>query len=255
MGVLATTGLLLHSGAPSAAIENLKVVRGVLILEGKIQAGDYVSVRSFLSETSNFEKMNGKVFLASQGGNADEALKIGYLIRHLRLSTDAPSHPPPSGGSSVVLPIDLANSRNYQCASACFLLYVAGIYRNFIWAGRLGIHQPQVEIKPIGTAENDISMAADNLRKRIKLYLEEMNVPSRYFDLMYSVSPSEVYWLTQSELNSDLEGYVPEVRALLEARCNLAGQKRPDEIDRCVAQANAELRSEAWSKIFRPRSD
>jgi hypothetical protein len=93
------------------------------------------------------------------------------------------------------------------------------------------------------------------LRKRIKVYLEEMNVPQRYLDLMYSVPPSEVRWLTQSELNSDLKGYIPEVRSLLETRCNLAGQKRLSEPDSCVSQTNAELRTEAWSKIFRPRSE
>jgi hypothetical protein len=78
---------------PSVALEQLKVVRGVLILEGKIEPGDYISVHNFLSEASNFKKMTGEVFLASPGGNVSEALGIGYLIRHLRLSTDAPSRP------------------------------------------------------------------------------------------------------------------------------------------------------------------
>src|SRR5262245_49278417 len=97
--VLTVSSFLLFSSTlwtrPSVALENLKVTKGVLILEGKIESGDYVSIRNFLSERSNFEKMKGDVFLASQGGNVLEALKIGYLIRHLRLSTDAPSRPPP----------------------------------------------------------------------------------------------------------------------------------------------------------------
>jgi hypothetical protein len=78
---------------PSIALEKLRVVRGVLILEGRIDAGDYAAVRNFLSDRSNFNKMNGQVFLASPGGNVFEALQIGYLIRRLRLSTDAPSRP------------------------------------------------------------------------------------------------------------------------------------------------------------------
>src|SRR5690242_3136523 len=88
---VATAGILLCLGTfseTSAALEPPKVVRGVLILEGKIESGDYLTVRNFLSESSNFKKMTGEVFLASQGGNVSEALQIGYLIRHLRLSTD-----------------------------------------------------------------------------------------------------------------------------------------------------------------------
>ena len=250
----ALAGFLLISNtpwSPSAALD-LKITKGALILEGKIETGDHVSFRNFLSERSNFEKMNGEVFLASQGGNVIEALKIGYLIRHLRLSTDAPSRPPPSGRSSVILPIDLAKPRNYQCTSACFLLYVAGIYRHFVWAGRLGIHRPQVEHKPIGTTEKEVSAATDEMRNMIKLYLETMNVPDKYLDIMYSIPPNEVHWLTQTEINSDLKGYVSEIRALLETKCDSHFlEKQSNEIDRCVAKTNAELRAEAWSKIFR----
>jgi hypothetical protein len=238
---------------PSVAIDNLKIVRGVLILEGKIETGDYISVRNFLSEASNFKKMNGEVFLASQGGNVFEALEIGYLIRHLRLSTDAPSRPPPterSSGSEVILSYDLADRRHYQCVSACFLLYVAGVYRDFIWAGRLGIHHP-IQRKPVGATEKDASIAAVDMRNKLKAYFEEMNVPNKYLDLMYSVPPNEVRWITQSEFNADLKGYIPEVQALLDAKCNSRlGAEQSNETHRCVAQIKTELRIEAWRKIF-----
>jgi hypothetical protein len=239
---------------PSVALEQLKVVRGVLILEGKIEPGDYISVHNFLSEASNFKKMTGEVFLASPGGNVSEALGIGYLIRHLRLSTDAPSRPPPtkrSSGSEVILSTDLTDRRHYQCVSACFLLYVAGVYRDFIWAGRLGIHHP-IQRKPVGATEKEASIAAVDMRNKLKSYFEEMNVPNKYLDLMYSVPPNEMRWITQSEFNADLNGYIPEVRLLLDARCNArVGAEQSNEIRRCVAQVKTELRMEAWRKIFR----
>jgi hypothetical protein len=255
---VATAGILLCAGLfpanPSAALENLKVVRGVLILEGKIESGDYITVRDFLSEPSNFKKMTGEVFLASQGGDAFEALKIGYLIRHLRLSTDAPSRPPPavrSSGSEIIRPFELVNPRHYQCASACFLLYVAGVYRDFIWAGRLGIHQPQIERKPIGVTESDVSIATSDMRDKLKRYFEEMNVPNKYLNLMYSTPSNAVYWITQTEFDSDLKGYVPEVRALLDAKCNSRlGAEQGNELRKCIVQAKTELRLEAWRTIF-----
>ena len=131
---------------PSKAFEELKVYRGVLVLEGKIVSGDYDKLRNFLGTKSNFDKISGGVFLASPGGNMAEAMKIGRLIRTLRLSTDGPSGPP-SGitkfGGSLIHANDLVNPKaNYLCTSACFFVYVSGIYRNLNWAGRLGVHRP-----------------------------------------------------------------------------------------------------------------
>ena len=232
------------------------MVRGVLILEGKIETGDYNTVRNFLREPSNLKKMTGEVFLASQGGNAFEALKIGYLIRHLQLSTDAPSRPPPtvrSSGSEIIRPFELVKPRNYLCTSACFLLYVAGVYRDFIWAGRLGIHQPQIEHKPIGVTESDVSIATADMRDKLKRYFEEMNVPNKYLDLMYSTPSNAVYWITQTEFDSDLKGYVPQLKSLLEAKCNLRlGAEQGSELHKCIVQTKTELRVEAWRTIFHP---
>ena len=254
----ATAGILLCAGVfsaePSDALETLKVVRGVLILEGKIEPGDYITVRNFLSEPANFKKMTGEVFLASQGGNVSEALQIGYLIRHLRLSTDAPSRPPPavrSSGGEIIRPIDLTNPHHYHCASACFLLYVAGVYREFIWAGLLGIHYPQIEHKPIGATEGDLSIAAVDMRDKIKRYFEEMNVPNKYLDIMYSTPPNDVHWITQNEFDSDLKGYVPNVQALLKEKCNSRLEvEQGSALRKCILQTKTKLRMEAWRTIF-----
>jgi hypothetical protein len=240
---------------PAAAIENPKLVRGVLILEGQIKPGDYLTVRNFLSDPSNYKKMSGAVFLASQGGNVFEALQIGYLIRRLRLTTDAPSRPPPttrSSGSEIIRPLDLADPKRYYCTSACFLLYVAGIYREFIWAGRLGLHQPRLEHKQIGATEKDLATSTADMRDKLKDYFEQMNVPNKYLDLMYAIAPNEVRWITQTELNADLKGYIPEIRNLLDARCSLnRAAEDSTETRNCTAQMRTELRNEAWRKVFR----
>lgn len=253
--VFATAVILLCSyfswTKPSAAIENLKVVRGVLILEGKIEPGDYISVRNFLSDASNSKKMNGEIFLGSQGGNVIEAVRIGYLIRHLQLSTNVPSRPPWTG-SELIHASDLAKpSKNYRCTSACFLLYVAGIHRDFIRTGLLGLHQPQIERKPIGATEADISAATADVREKLKTYFEQMNVPNKYLDLMYSMPPNRVRWITQNEFDADLEGYIPEFRALLDSKCDSRLEaEHSNELVECVARVKTELRTEAWRKIL-----
>jgi len=235
------------------ALENLRVFRGVLILEGKIESGDFLSVRNFLRDESNFKKISGGVFLASPGGNVLEALKIGRLIRELRLSTEAPASPPPDRrdvSAPLIRGRDLANPRVYDCASACFFLYVAGINRTLHWAGRLGIHQPRLEQIREGMTEGDIANATARVRIVIKEYLETMNVPEKYLDIMYSVPPNEVRWISQEEFDTDLKGYVPEVRRTLNDRCGSLNEAEP-HVRQCITQVKAEMVTAAWRNVFR----
>jgi hypothetical protein len=259
------------------ALEKLKVFRGVLLIEGTIEPGDYSSVFNFLRDESNFKKISGGVFLASPGGYVFEAMKIGNLIRDLRLGTDAPSNSPSEKGHfsfpTIAAP-DLKNPANYQCISACFLVYVAGIYRHLAGTGRLGLHQPQLSPKASPLSEEKSEAAKTYVRNWIKSYLGTMNVPNKYVDLMYSVPANQLRWITQDEFDADLNGYIAPLRDFIDKKCNprpneiklnLAEQpaitlrdvhatplstKQSDEIIKCVVQTKAELPIEAWHKVF-----
>ena len=267
-----TLGLMLGVGS-SRALEEPKVYRGVLVLEGKIVRGDYDKLRNFLATKSNFDKISGGVFLASPGGEVAEAMKIGRLIRALQLSTDAPSGPPtgiPKFGESVIKPNNLVDPRmDYQCVSACFFIYVSGIYRNVNWAGRLGIHRPSPSENDLKKLSSDeVTNLNNRLHRVIENYLREMNVLVKYVDLMFSVSSPGMRWITQDELDSDLQGFIPELKDLVDAKCNSAiavgpsGKKeialvaadRQSELVKCRIQVQTQLRDElpieAWHKVF-----
>jgi hypothetical protein len=250
----ASIAIWMYGARPSPALENLKVFRGTLILEGRIDAGDYIVVRSFLRNESNFKKITNGVFLASPGGNAREALKIGYLIRALQLSTEAPSAPPREKwaiGSSAFSESDLTNRQNFQCSSACFFIYVAGIERKLNWIGRLGVHQPRLQAKPFGASEADTKIASIDMRDAIKVYLDKMDVPNKYLELIYSVPSNDVRWITQQEFDKDLRGYIPEVRALFQAKCKMPHEaEKSDKAGRCASNVMTELRVDAWNKMF-----
>jgi hypothetical protein len=272
----------------SRALEELKVYRGVLVLEGKIVPGDYDKLHKFLSTKSNYDKINGGVFLASPGGYMDEAMKIGRLIRTLRLSTDAPSGPPLSVakfGESLIHANDLVNPKaNYLCTSACFFVYVSGIYRNLNWAGRLGVHRP-TQFESIAKASSGDAASKSTawfVREMVKNYLKEMSVPDKYVDLVFSAAPNEIRLITQSEFDSDLQGFYPELRHVVAAKCDRQPSeekiklsdlrttssplekaraseieevfsvpaKRLSETGKCWAQIKAELPIEAWHKVF-----
>jgi hypothetical protein len=267
-----TLGLMLGVET-SKALEEPKVYRGVLLLEGKIIRGDYEKVRNFLATKSNFDKISGGVFLASPGGEVAEAMKIGHLIRALQLSTSAPSGPPtgvPKVGESVITPTNLVDPRmDYQCVSACFFVFVSGIYRNVNWAGRLGIHRPSPSENDLKKLSGDeVTNLNSRLRRAIESYLREMNVLVKYLDVMFSVSPYGMRWITQDELDSDLQGFIPRLKDVVDAKCNSAASVGPPnkeeiaspaanqqgELVNCRIRVQTQLRSDlpidAWHKVF-----
>ena len=267
----------------SNAIEELKVYRGVLVLEGKISAGDYDKFRAFLAVKSNFDKIIGGVFLASPGGNVAEAMRIGRLIRELKLSTEAPSGPPagiPKFGESLIRENNLVDPKNYLCASACFFVYVSGVFRTLNWVGRLGVHEPIVQGN-IGRPLNGDEVSKSNwfVRETVKNYLKDMSVPDKYADLVFSVPPNKMRWITQSEFDSDLQGFSPELRGWIGAKCDSRAGKEKNSFDnrsapleagltsekegvfsaptiqtggilKCWMRVKAELSTEAWQKVF-----
>jgi hypothetical protein len=58
------------------------------------------------------------------------------------------------------------------------------------------------------------------VRTFIESYLKEMDVPSKYADLMFSVPKEQVRWIDNAEFESDLEGFIPELKDWMDARCD-----------------------------------
>jgi hypothetical protein len=240
---------------PCSAVEALRVYRGVLILEGKIEPGDYFSVRNFLRKKSNFDKISRGVFLASPGGYVSEAMKIGYLVRALQLRTDAPSGPSTDRArfdEPLITPKELVDpKRNYLCASSCFFIYIAGIYRNLTRVGRLGFHRP-VRLKSASdtVSTNEAKFAESRIRGTVKHYFNEMDVPEKYLELMFSVPPNEMRWITREEFDSDFKGYIPRLRDEIIAKCDPHVSDESLIIDATKCKNEIEQPIEAWKKLF-----
>jgi len=179
------------------------------VLEGKIAAGDFEKFENFLR---NGEKTN-QIYLASPGGDLNEAIKIGLLVRALKLWTIVPSKAlTEQKYDSVVARHNLKDPKaNYMCASACFFIFVAGVHRSSDDRGPplLGIHRPSL-------AKNDLSglnigqaaTADDRARATIVSYLKLMGVPSKYAEDMYSVPKDRIRWIRYDEFQTDFNGFV-----------------------------------------------
>jgi hypothetical protein len=191
------------------------------VLEGKIEAGDYEKFRAFMLG----ENGSVQVFLASPGGDLVEAMKIGRLVRKLKLGTVIPS----SGNlgddirDKLIARHGLKDSQNFTCASACFFIFVAGIHRrsDFIGAPILGIHRPYFSEADLRELSSDEAiLAANGARRAVESYMKELGVPSKYVEQMFSISKEQIRWIGQEEFDSDFDGFISELKDWVDAKCD-----------------------------------
>ena len=191
-----------------------------VVLEGKIEFGDFDKFKKFVLEDDKVVE----IYLASPGGNLNEALKIGMLTRVLQLSTVVPSKALTNQARELaVAQHDLRQSKaNYMCGSACFFVFVAGINRKSDGLGPaiLGIHRPSLSDKAKKTLEYDqVAAAADQMRSAVVKYLTIMDAPVRYAAEMFAVPSGRIRWIRNDEFDADLKGFIPELRAKFNAKC------------------------------------
>jgi hypothetical protein len=186
-----------------------------VVLEGRIEPGDLEKV----ARISRASSPTG-IYLASPGGNLAEAIRIGALVRRLAWETrslDGPDVP-------AALRVGVARShgvrdvaRNGMCASACFFIFIAGIYRD---GHALGIHQPFMSPDELERMSSDeAERRANSVRALVEWYLAKMGVPRKYADEMYAVPKESMRWLTHDEVEADFQGFIPQVRHWVETQC------------------------------------
>src|SRR5262249_19527153 len=107
------------------------------------------------------------VVLSSLGGDVATAMAIGRLIR-----------------VREALTMVRAGDR---CASACVLIFAAGIRREA--AGTLVVHRPYFATLGAGASSQQVQAHLRDLRSRHDQYAREMNLPAALVELMFSVPP------------------------------------------------------------------
>jgi hypothetical protein len=254
-------------------------VRTEIVLEGDIEKGDYDKLVEIAKKYSVFP---GRMYLASPGDNLAEAIKIGRLIRRLRWSTEVPVTLEVSSSPVVVKGLaemhGIKNqARNNVCASACFFIFIAGIYR---YGDTLGLHRPYLSDADLRQLTGNQAMqASQGVRVVVDTYLKEMGLPVKYSEIMQSVPRDQVRWLEYEEVRVDLRGFIPELRDWMNAKCdkttpaervareNLKNKpaekwtsdeeqvskalvKRDLEMFRCWSDVQIEMRREGWRNVF-----
>lgn len=193
------------------------------MLRGNIEAGDYDKFVYFLSQNHPFIDT---VILVSSGGLGDEAIKIGRLVRHYFLGTLAPSRVTLGGQSKVdgygkLLDVNSGYARTAcegpacHCASACFLIWAAGAFRD---GSAIGVHRPTIQSTAFANLPPERASALyRGLLPQIANYLSDMEVPKKYIELMSATASNDIKWLTTDEALSMLEP--PSIAEWVAATC------------------------------------
>jgi hypothetical protein len=209
------------------------------VLEGKIEPGDFDRLRSFVFENGWGRAEDGvsEIYLASPGGDLAEAMKIGRLIRALKLETAVPEDIDDAAfREKDAAHYKLKDSKsNRMCASACFFVFVAGIHRGSVGSFEplLGIHRPYLSENDLrGLSSDKAITAATRTRAIVENYLKEMGVPAKYADQMFSVPKDKLRWLSNNEFEADFAGFIPELKDWVDARCD----KRTD-LEKSVSES------------------
>jgi hypothetical protein len=213
-----------------------------ILIRGTIVQGDAESFHSTVKKQGDFYL--ARVILRSNGGNAQEAMNIGRDIRTLLLETEGPYLDylvDPDGPLSYRggdFPACIENGigefkgSRYKgsecvCASACFLIYIAGAKRDRSY---VGIHRSYLsESTSQGLGLNAETQLYTTIKKTIADYLDAMGVPRRYADIMLRTSSQEIYVPKYPEVMADFYGWVPEIEEWLIAKCKTISERQLEE--------------------------
>jgi hypothetical protein len=190
------------------------VIRGVKI-EGDIVPGDSQKLLDFYKSYGHWIS---PLYLRSKGGNVEEAMKIGVIVRRLRLDTEVPVW---DAGRQPIEIVKTDHAENTICASACFLIYAAGATR---FGNYLALHRPylpRAEARKISDAEYE--SLQKQLMPRVKAYLADMEIDQYWIDRMFAASSQDRYMPTWAEADSKLHhlmGVVPSLEEVVLSKCN-----------------------------------
>lgn len=202
-----------------------------ILLWGPITSGDFDRFQEVLDRSISSGVHVRRLHLASVGGDVDEALKIGRLVREYGIFTSAPQlHRKYVYGDRVIRKtyrmcggrlqgrapmVSHADGLDYVegaevepaciCASACSLIWFAGLQRN----GQVGVHRSYFSQVPPDVDFKTYSEALEGSHSDIGAYLSEMRAPSAVFEQMKNTSSEDLYFFETKNYEFEIDKTVP----------------------------------------------
>lgn len=221
-------------------------------LEGDIVSGDADKLLAALKSLYVDHEHSPLVTLslASKGGDVREAMKIGRIVRRLRLNVEVPTYYPKYVPVPSLTFAKVSNPDNAICASSCFLVFAGGADRS---GNHIGLHRPYVS-----RDESASDVVYEEQQKKamieVRKYLEEMEVPTYFIDLMMSRNSQNVYLVTNGDIFNEshlLTGYSPSIEEFLLRQCETVSEQEYAIVTEIVKKGAAASPEE---KAFRQNS-
>jgi hypothetical protein len=241
---LAFSMLVLLITQTNASAANISLIgKGapwVILIEGEIERGDYEKFIDVILQSG--VDPNPSIYIASRGGDAIVAMKIGELIRSLKLTTEVPIFVHGKGG---LCPSSLPISHSgCVCLSSCVLIYLGGIHRidNY-----LGIHRTFIEHEKLkNMTMEDAEKYSRKVTELLSAYLSHMGAPKSLVEKMQSIPSDEIELLDNEYIEKYLSGYAKEYQEWLIAKCG----SDPHANDLKVTRCKRELINKQSSMVF-----
>jgi hypothetical protein len=183
---------------------------GPLVLSGEIVPGDYDRLLAKIAEDDNRFLSQNKLILASNEGNATEAMKIAGLVKALYTQV-------------VVGPL------TGRCAGACFLIYAAAVERGTDGENLLGMTRPGLaESEWVGRPTTEAALLEDSMQGPVRAFLVENEVPPDLVEQAFQRPSTDVYWLSDND-ETAVGSKSPAFAKFLEKNC-----KWTDGLDKAV---------------------
>jgi len=133
------------------------------------------------------------VYINSSGGNVEEGIKLGCVIRACNLETSIGSYLLEPKGSDD--PIVSRKLNAGTCFSAATLMFAGGRLRHFPKGAKFGVHRFSYKDPVPEDVERSQELSAD-----IAKYLEQMGISLAFLNLSASVASNTILELDESEL-------------------------------------------------------
>lgn len=209
-----TVMLLILSGAINSAIAaTISVINHsvpLISINGSIEKGDAEKLKALLLDKNNIIDGSyiGRLRITSPGGDVDEAITIGQLIKKLNISVSA---------------ID-------YCSSACFIIYSSAVARTKMGDAKFLLHRPYFNKAYYSKLSLDQAQTKYNrLKEKYVNYLLSVNVPKSLVDEVMQYNSDSALEKSFDEIISTIGWYSPSTEEWLLAKCgNLQANERDD---------------------------
>lgn len=146
------------------------------------------TLKEFKETVARHQLSDAKVIFNSSGGYLDEAIDLGYLIRHLGFSTSVGTYTQ-----------DWDKSKTAGCFSACTIAFLGGKYRYFSPPSEFGVHQ----YRSVGI-HNDYQNSSESYAqafsgKHLK-YIKDMGVDTEFYEKSVAQGHDDIELLSLDEL-------------------------------------------------------